>query len=146
MIAGPESRDMVERVEQFCRRHGLTFNDPDMISESLADTGESFASAVSRASLLVACLSNTQIDSSVHFASGMVCARPKAGIARSKLDRRVLLLVPEGQQQDGLIADSASRVTRTVKVVAEKDINSSLSRFAANRERWQEKQKGTDAD
>ena len=146
LIGQPMNPTVIERVEQFCRRHDLTLYGPGLLTESLSGTQETFAFAVASASLLVACLNNSQSDNLVHFAAGMVCARPTVGIAKSKMYRRVVLVVPDAEDPKSLIADSASRATRNVETITESAINSCLSAFGKSRERWQKRQTLDHAD
>ena len=140
VISKFDSSETIDKVRQFSSRHDLSFCSPNFIDESLCSTDESITSVISHASLIIGCLSGTKFDNLVHFAAGMVCARPTAGIARKKMRRHVLLLIPENEHSELLIADSARRVTHIVRVAKESELIRSLESFVKLRKQWQTKQ------
>lgn len=128
------------QLEEVCRRFGLTIAAGELVADDIDDAEESLILEVCRSSLVIAFLDGTSSDCLYHFCAGVVVAHPTAGAASRKLVRRVLFVVTGGLSVDEVLADSARRVTRNIRVIHESDLAKELLAFGGRYESWRQEQ------
>lgn len=137
LLQGVEGFDLLkEQVETMSSRYGLAVRQHSFEAVSLDSEQSDLLTAVSSSSLVVAPIDGVASDSFVHFAAGLVAARPKAGVSQSKLYRKILLIVRNAELVPRLIPDSALRVKPTVRAVILSNAVEELSRFGEAYKRW----------
>lgn len=140
VIAQEKNSDIANKISYFCAQNNLDFNRYD--SESpISHASQSLASSVNRSSLIVACFNYNEGDYVINFVAGMVCANPKAGIGKKKLDRQVVLIIPNNESPSDFVSDTARRMGGVLKIINESDLKSTLTGFANSRKKWEDNQK-----
>jgi hypothetical protein len=97
---------------------------------------ESIIGQATKASLLVVPFDGTARDALRHFVTGSVVARPRAGQAAAKLDRKVLAVVVGGTNPAELLADALRRCPETVEVVSPENVRSKAKAYAGRHRQW----------
>jgi|GEM_PF-7040425 len=140
LLISPNSKsEVIEKVKVFCNREEMIFQHLNVDDDF--DYNVDIDSVVGDVTLLIGCVDNREQDNLINFSAGMVCAHPKAGIGKIKLPKKVVFVIPNNGGAINMVADSARRITQTVKVVKEIDMMSVLSAFAETRRKWQSNQK-----
>lgn len=105
------------------------------LPDDLGEADESLVNEVCRSSLLVTCLHGSSLDAFVHFAAGVVAAHPSAGAAKRKLNRLVVIALA-GDTQTDVLAESAVRTAKTVRIVGLEDLETEILRFGRHYSDW----------
>jgi len=123
----PWNQQAADQFQRMAARYGLK-------AEVLAADETNIRRAAS-AAILFASLDNTSADALVHFVSGAVAARPKAGYAKT-LTRRVFLLEDPAQQPSSLVADSLGRCLDTVSIINIGQVAAVMKAFGEAHLKW----------
>ena len=118
-----------QHLLQTAKRFELELPEEDL-PQSLNDADENLINDILKSSLIIGFVNNTQSDSFIHFATGLVMSKPLAGDAHNKIRRKVILAIQRGLNIKDVVADSAVRCHTTVKVVSPEQINNELLNFA----------------
>lgn len=125
---------LVDQFRRIASQEGL--------KAQVLEPDEAAISRAMTASLLIAPLNGTDVDTLIHYVCGGIVARPKAGFGR-KLQRQILLIEPLGQQ---VVADSLRRCTSIVKVIEPSQILKELKAFGESHREWAKSGEGRRTD
>jgi hypothetical protein len=96
---------------------------------TLDKVDKSLINEVSRASLLICSLNHSYSDSFVHFASGVVASKPTAGESSTKLNRRILICIPDNINAEDIISKSAHKFPTLVSIISFKKLTNELLNY-----------------
>jgi hypothetical protein len=122
---------MCEQFVSFSTRNSLK---QEVWSDDIDD--DQVIRRAARASVLVVSLDSTEKDAMMHFICGSVLAKPKAGVASHRLNRRILILEEPVLRDRGLIAESLRRCSEIVTIVDPRSLITQLESFLADYKRW----------
>ncbi len=130
-----------EHFTQACTRCSLeaAVEDP---REGVKGSEESALTRVAQTSFLIAPLDLRPSDSFVHFAAGVVAAKPMAGASKQKLTRRMVKVIRDDIDPSRLVADSARRCKTTVLVTRAEDLAAEMIGIFGNYSKWLRTQGG----
>jgi nucleoside 2-deoxyribosyltransferase len=133
--------DWYENKKEFLSSTANRFdmNIPVIISpEDVTNNSDYVLNEVAKSSLVIASVDNTDIDSLVHFACGMVVSKAKSGVAKRKMTRKVILVTNENTKLENIIADSARRASHVIKIVKPHQFNNAIIRFGELYRKWRQ--------
>ena len=90
------------------------------------------------ASLLVASLDGTDVDSLTHYICGAIISRPNAGYGPRLLPRTILLLTPPERDPSQLIADSLTRCQTSAQTIGADHVREQTLAFGQKYRSWSE--------
>jgi len=140
-----DSTEIEGQVRQTAARFGMVVYEGDTLVSSLESTNNELAQQIAGCSLLVAPLTNQPSDSFMHFASGVVASVPTSGASKSKLARRVLLVVNGTTEFEKLPSDSGRRASETIRVVTVNRLTQELVQYGEQFKHWVRKQEPSNA-
>jgi hypothetical protein len=89
-----------------------------------------------KASLLVLPCDGGHLDSLRHFVAGSVVAKPRAGQANPKLERRILVVAKPGAALSEIVAEGLRRCSEVVEVVSPESVRSKTKSYGLRYRKW----------
>jgi len=143
-LPGPEwFAPRAESLVNVANRFDMNTPEIHTLQSDLEDAYKNVLEQASKASLIVAAVDNTPADAFVHYLSGLVVSKPKAGVSRRKLERRVLIVVNDATKPENILCDSARRAHKVVHVTTLAGLNDELLKFGESYRRWRKDCEGS---
>lgn len=129
----PWNETAKKQFEAMLRQEGIS---PEIYDDD--DQPEEVLQRATTASILVVSLDGTGGDAFAHFICGAIVAKPEIGYGGKKFRRKIIVLEPEVDSDEGVgfIAQSLSRCAETVRVCTADKVAGEIRTFTQDYKRW----------
>jgi hypothetical protein len=136
-IIGGELLDpsVIDRVRAACNQYGMDVPCEIRDASSLESVESHQVDETVQASLFVGLLNGGTSDTFLHFAAGAILSAPTSGGSKARLQKLVLLVVPDETDKLSMTPTSARKV-KEVRVVTPQQLHNELVGYGQRYENW----------